>query len=518
MHSDKIIKEYIEMVKSNPERYFKDYQVSKEMAKGSTAYYKGEPVPFSYQPFLIDLIDVETFKYILEFILSIGKKVTYKYIEDSEYRKLFGFPKFIEDMILVDNGYGVIAPIGRFDIFYRDRDDFMFCEINTDGSSAMNEDMVLGGILLQGDGLKDFSKNYHLSQFELFDSWVEESLELYKKYDPTNQIPNVAIMDLVESATTTEFKEFKKAFERAGCETQLVDVRNLEYRDGKLYNGDFRIDMIYRRLVTFELIEHADECQEFIKAYMDKAMCTIGSIQSQVIHNKIFFKILFDKETREFLSQEEIDFIDRHVPYTGVLGGSKKILEKLKADKDKYIVKPMDMNASQGVYTGRDMTKEEWEESLERDFDKDFIYQEFVEHKTQPFVSFDQEGQAVVQEMANTLGIFGYNEKFAGIYVRVGVSNIIKRAEDALTAPGILAVRRDMKDLISRINELSQIFKERELTEEEAKERADLRREYVLRFRAGAKETLLNIKVVDEEGRDVTEEKLNKLYKEKNKR
>lgn len=518
MHSDKIIDEYIELIKSNPEKYFRDWEVALEMAKNSTAYYKGNPVPFSYQPFFVDPIDVESFKFILDSILTIGKKVTNEYIENSEYRKLFGFPKFVEEMILVENGYGVIAPIGRFDVFYKDKDDFMFCEINTDGSSAMNEDMVLGKILLQGHGLKDFSKDYHLTQFELFDSWVEEALKLYKKYDSTNPTPNVAIMDLMESATTTEFEEFKKAFSKAGCETEIVDVRNLQYRDGKLYHGDFKIDLVYRRLVTFELIEHAEECQEFIKAYMDKAMCTIGSIQSQVMHNKIFFKILFDEETRKFLDQKDIDFIDKHIPFTGILGESREVLDKLKKEKDKFIIKPKDMNASQGVYTGRDLTQEEWEENLERDFDKDFIYQEFVPHKTHEYVSFDENGNVEVKEMANTLGIFGYNEEFAGLYARIGNLNIIKRAEDAFTAPAILAVRRDMKDLLPRINELSQIARERDLTEEEQKEREELRKEYILRFRAGVRETILKVKVVDEAGRDITEEKLKKLYEEKKKR
>ncbi len=517
MHADKIINEYIELIKSNPEKYSRDFLVAKEMAINSTAYYKGKPVPFNYQPFFVDPIDVENFKYILDSILSIGRKVTNEYIENPEYRKLFDFPKFIEEMILVDNGYGVIAPIGRFDIFYNNIDDFMFCEINTDGSSAMNEDMVLGKILLQSHGLKDFSKDYQLSQFELFDSWVEEALKLYNKFDPTNPTPNVAIMDVMESATTTEFEEFKKAFSRAGCNTEIVDVRNLKYRDGKLYHEDFRIDLIYRRLVTFELIKHAEDCQEFIKAYMDKAMCTIGSIQSQVIHNKIFFKILFDEETRKFLDPEDIQFIDNHIPYTGILGESLEILEKVKKDKDKYIIKPMDMNASQGIYTGMDLSQEEWEKNLERDFDQNFIYQEYVPHKTVPFLDFDEEGNVFVEEMGNTLGLFGYNEKFAGLYTRMTKFNIIKHAEDAITAPAVLAVRRDMKDLLPRINELSKISRERELTEAEQKEREELRREYILRFRAGVEETILKVKVVDEAGKDITEEKLNKLYKEKKK-
>ncbi|MGL5295924.1 MAG: DUF896 domain-containing protein [Culicoidibacterales bacterium] len=62
--------------------------------------------------------------------------------------------------------------------------------------------------------------------------------------------------------------------------------------------------------------------------------------------------------------------------------------------------------------------------------------------------------------------------------------------------------------LIDRINELSRLSKERELTPTEAKERQELRQEYLKMFRANVKSHLLNIKVVDETGADITPEKL----------
>ncbi|MGL4624244.1 MAG: DUF896 domain-containing protein [Culicoidibacterales bacterium] len=62
--------------------------------------------------------------------------------------------------------------------------------------------------------------------------------------------------------------------------------------------------------------------------------------------------------------------------------------------------------------------------------------------------------------------------------------------------------------LIDRINELSRLSKERELTAEEQVERQALRQEYLQVFRANVKSHLLNIKVVDETGADITPDKL----------
>ena len=65
-----------------------------------------------------------------------------------------------------------------------------------------------------------------------------------------------------------------------------------------------------------------------------------------------------------------------------------------------------------------------------------------------------------------------------------------------------------MKDLIKRINELANKSKTVGLTELEKEEQQKLRQEYLKVFRGNMKETLMTVKIVDEEGNDVTPEKL----------
>ncbi|CAK7066090.1 hypothetical protein CIW83_13160 [Tissierella sp. P1] len=65
-----------------------------------------------------------------------------------------------------------------------------------------------------------------------------------------------------------------------------------------------------------------------------------------------------------------------------------------------------------------------------------------------------------------------------------------------------------MKDLIKRINELAHKSKTIGLTESEKEEQQRLRQEYLAIFRGNMKNTLMHVKVLDEEGNDVTPEKL----------
>lgn len=68
-------------------------------------------------------------------------------------------------------------------------------------------------------------------------------------------------------------------------------------------------------------------------------------------------------------------------------------------------------------------------------------------------------------------------------------------------------------EMIKEINELAHKSKTVGLTEEEKARQQELRQEYLRAFRSGFKQQLLNIKVVDEKGNDITPNKLKKAKK-----
>ncbi|MCI7240030.1 DUF896 domain-containing protein [Aerococcus suis] len=71
----------------------------------------------------------------------------------------------------------------------------------------------------------------------------------------------------------------------------------------------------------------------------------------------------------------------------------------------------------------------------------------------------------------------------------------------------------DMDQLIKRINELAAKKKAGTLTDDEKAEQQKLRQEYLKRFRSNFKEVLLNTKVQDPEGNDVTPDKVKNIQK-----
>ncbi len=71
------------------------------------------------------------------------------------------------------------------------------------------------------------------------------------------------------------------------------------------------------------------------------------------------------------------------------------------------------------------------------------------------------------------------------------------------------------KEKLARINELAEKKKKYGLTEEEAREQSELRKEYLQAFRKMMKNTIENVTVIDPNGNDVTPVKLKEKKKRK---
>ena len=71
------------------------------------------------------------------------------------------------------------------------------------------------------------------------------------------------------------------------------------------------------------------------------------------------------------------------------------------------------------------------------------------------------------------------------------------------------------KEKMARINELARKKKKEGLTQQEILEQQALREEYLTVFRGGMRHHIEGMKVVDQEGTDVTPDKLKRIQKEK---
>lgn len=410
--------------------------------EGSDIRAYGAPVEFSYVPYVFGYEDVAFLEDVSATTHRLLSKVITRYIEDAEYRKLFGFSPELERLILLPCPYEEKLPMARFDIFLDDRDlSYKFCEFNTDGSGAMSRDAECGRALMAGETFKRFSESHHLEQFNLFDSWVAAFMDTYRSCGRFPDDPVVAITDFEESGVMSDFVRFIAAFERAGILARFVDVRSFVYEDGKLIDPSDGtvINAIYRRSVTSEMLQHPGECDAFIQATADMNVCTIGHFRTTVVHSKMVSVVLHDQATQAFLTEDERAFVEAHVPRTYRLRSDQKaLIAEVKAEKDLWIIKPEDDYGAHGVFAGIDHSVEEWSRIVADRVDAGYIVQEYYLPRTVRLMParLPLDGDACRIEDWHTMpGLYTYNGKLAGVYSREGREGVIALDHGGLVSP-----------------------------------------------------------------------------------
>ena len=412
-----------------------------EKIKASDIYAHGRPIPFSFVPYLYNRKDMDYLRSVARTTCTILKKVIKRYLENKEYRKLFCFPAEIERLILLPCNYEQLLPIGRFDLFINEDDlSFKFCEFNADGSGGMSRDTTFCKVLSETESFKCFAqKHTSVKNFDLINSWADTFLRIYKS-DPISKkypTPTVAITDFEESGVKSDFDMFIEAFKKRGASARFVDVRKFVFDGEALYDptDNTRIDAIYRRAVTSEILQHLDECSALIKAVEQEKVCLIGHFRTNIIHTKMINIALFDESRNEFLTDEEIAFIENHVCKTYHLENEKCDVESIKSNKDAWIIKPADDYGAHGVFPGVDFKQSEWERIVNEHLNKGYIIQEFYQPKTVDIVlpeidenaaeGSNNQDNCKIESWQSMPGFYIYDCELAGFYCRLGQNGII---------------------------------------------------------------------------------------------
>lgn len=403
-----------------------------DFIRASDVWVHGKPAPFPFVPYLFNKADLDYIGAQCRMAHGILCKVIRRYLDDPSYRAMFKLPPEVERLVLLPCNYDQLLPMGRFD-FFLDEDDlsYKFCEFNTDGSGAMSRDFMIGQALMKSETFKRFSQRHEVRQFELFDSWVEAFMRIYRTDENAVEHPTVCITDFRESGVFSDFNRFIEAFERAGIPARFVDTRAFEFDGEHLRDASDGtiIDAIYRRAVTSELLQHPGECDALIDAVAAEKVCLIGHFRTTVVHSKMVSIALFDEKTRAFLTPEERAFIDAHLPRTYQLTSTPTgfTLDEVKANKDSWIIKPADDYGAHGVYPGVDFDAAAWERIVDDNLDSGYIVQEFYPPRHVDIVNteLDEADPCKVESWESMPGVYLYDGKPVGFYCRLGQEGVI---------------------------------------------------------------------------------------------
>ncbi len=405
----------------------------------------------SFVPRLFDRETYDKMCYLAQTAHGICEKVMRRYLDDPSYRELFDYDERLRELILIPQRYDSLLPFARFDVFLNE-DNLTggFCEWNADGSSGMNEDRELNISIKPSLTWKRFAETHQIQTSDLFNPWVEEFIRIYDTFENKVEHPTFAIVDFMENAVVDEFKVYARCFGEHGYPCLVEDVRDLVYQDGVLRDTKGRrIDAIWRRSVTNDILDHWEESQPYIAAVRDGVCALIGSFAGHIVHDKQIFDAVFWPETQEMFTEDEIAFVNAYVPQTKFLDEKSVDLDKVRYQKDAWIIKPTDQYGAHDVYAGQMHSQKEWEDIVNRFANgaagAPFLVQTYLTPFKTELLPVDNEllvadDNAISRKTVfynNMPGLYTFNGRFAGVFARLGPKPIISQPMGDLTSPVI---------------------------------------------------------------------------------
>lgn len=251
-------------------------------------------------------------------------------------------------------------------------DDFWMVELNAEGAFGVSYADRLTELFEGFQPMREFSRTRAVTPLYMGNALVGTILDAWHEFGGT-RIPRVAVVDWKEVVTRTEFDIVCEHFQRHGVPARFVDPRELEYKDGELSAGGEGIDLIYRRLLTSDVLGRAGECKPLLEAYKARVVCVVNSFRAKILDKKILFALLQDSRISSMYTAEEAETVQRHIPWTrrveeiktsGPDGSPIDLVPWITEHRSELVLKPNDEVGGRGVVIGANVEAGVWEKAI----------------------------------------------------------------------------------------------------------------------------------------------------------
>ena len=190
--------------------------------------------------------------------------------------------------------------------------------------------------------------------------------------------------------------------------------------------------LVYRRVITRELLQQYEQVTEFIQCMKEGLVCCCNSFRSYIGGNKKVLSLISNPRFQEIFSKKELKLIKLTIPWTEILAdnvayfGGKRInlRDFITENKDLLVLKPANMYGGKNVYIGLETDQETWERVMNQHIaDESWVVQEYVEIPTDIYPEI-VEGISFKRKNVN-INPFALLGKYSGTITRVSDSAVI---------------------------------------------------------------------------------------------
>jgi glutathionylspermidine synthase len=414
--------------------------------------FRGEPMPLLLKPNFLSKRQYHAVSYAVEIISSALTKFIHLYLNDPDVQDIMKFSDKENYLFSFDPGYTNPLVISRLDAFLQDYS-IRFLEFNCDSpaGTAYSDVMEKGFSKLFGE--YPFMKKWEIIYMYRQELLLEALLQCYHEFRANNpsfpERPVIAIVDWVDVSTSSEFLILQDFFEKRGLKTVVGSPVNFSISGGNAYMGDQEVHLVYKRVITRELLDRWEEVQEFIRCIAENRVCCCNSFQSYIVGNKKILAMITDPRFQHVFNRKELAIIKQTIPWTKILSDSKvkyrsgtvHLRDFILKSKNSLVLKPANLYGGKDVHLGPETDHETWEGIMnEHLHDESWIVQEYVEIPSDIYPVIDN-GVRLEWKKVN-LNPFALLGKYSGSITRVSDNSVINVSAGGGLVPTMRIKRR----------------------------------------------------------------------------
>ncbi len=400
------------------------YGLMESLLRERKLFFGGRPLCVVLRPHFYTHPQFAYLKKETEIILSAFAKAQNASMTDPKLRADFFLEPWEEEMLHVQKGSQIPWTTSRLDSFYSlDHNTLQFIEYNAETPAGMAYEDVLAETFLDLPVMKQFQQKFRVQPIKVRGQLLDALLQTYADWlgSPPQHKPQIAIVDWDDVPTRNEHHLCNEWFESHGVRSILSSPERLEYRDGRLWDGDFRVDLIYKRVLGQELFQRMGKDHAIFRAVRDGAVCISNSFQALLLYKKSSLAFLSDEKHHHLFAPDEIRTIVEHIPWTRVVAkcstyyhdSTIDLVEFINFNKDRLVLKPNDSYGGKGVVLGWETPENEWEAAMKTALSEPYVVQEKVNLASEPY-PFYTEGKMEVHKMYVDADPFIFMGKTAG--------------------------------------------------------------------------------------------------------
>jgi hypothetical protein len=249
---------------------------------------------------------------------------------------------------------------------------------------------TLADLFLDLPLVKEFKRGrYKLSKLGGPKALLQAIQSAYRQFGGKNK-PAIAIVELGpesganSAGSSSEGRLLAESLNQLGATARLVPPEWLEYSGARLHSGDFQIDLVFRRILTREILTRWDLSHPLLRAYADRAVCVVNSFRAEFAQRRALFDLLTDETVTARLPTADRKLIRSSIAWTRVVSHRKTthtdkeidLPEFILTERERLALLPNEDSSDQRAYIGAEMTPAAWDRALRLALRTPYVVQE----------------------------------------------------------------------------------------------------------------------------------------------